>query len=58
MLAKYLDKSNRVEVTKSELSKMKLRWQAPEVIFYNKETEKSVFYAKSDVWSFGEAYFG
>jgi hypothetical protein len=35
---------------------MKLKWQAPEVVFYNKETEKSTFYAKSDVWSYGE-YF-
>ena len=56
-MAKFLDAKNRVSMNKTEMSKLKLKWTAPEVIFYDILANRSYFYAKSDVWSFGSLLF-
>ena len=52
-MAKFLDKTNQIALSKRDLAKLNLKWQAPEVVFFNQEAGKSIFCAKSDVWSYG-----
>ena len=54
-MAKFLGENNRLVMSKDDVKCLKLKWMAPEAIFYDKLLESSFYYVKSDVWSYGEA---